>query len=107
MLFLQMKSDLLVELPQEEQEHLSGGQAAPADPLLAPIAALRGRPVNALGKALNDGSETKLVNNTIRGVTNSGPFGSTGNSNAEGEGLATGAEDIMILPPFLGSSQTL
>jgi hypothetical protein len=98
---------LLVELSDQQQELLSGGQAGSADPLLTPITALRGRPVNPIGKAINDGSETKLGNNTLQGVTNSGLLGSIGNSTGQGEGTSTGAEDIMILPAFLGFSQTL
>ncbi|HLP91358.1 MAG TPA: hypothetical protein VK184_22595 [Nostocaceae cyanobacterium] len=94
---------LLVDVSVQEQEFLTGGQASQ---VLAPVEALRGKPVTALGKALKDGSEMELGKNTLRGFTNSGPSGSLGNSNAEGEATKTGAEDIMVLPPFLGSSQT-
>jgi hypothetical protein len=46
---------LLLELSDQQQELLSGGQAGSADPLLTPITTLRGRPVNPIGKAINDG----------------------------------------------------
>ncbi|HLO85265.1 MAG TPA: hypothetical protein VK203_09675 [Nostocaceae cyanobacterium] len=101
------KIALLVELSVEEQQFLLGGQNVSEDPILAPLRNLRGKPVTPLGKALKDGSETVLGNNTVRGATNSGPLGSLGNSNAQGQGTATGAEDIMILPPFFESGQTL
>jgi hypothetical protein len=76
------------------------------DQFIEPLSALRGQPINALGQTLNDGSNTVLGNNTLQGTTTSGPFGSFGDSTAQGKGGATGAEDIMILPPFFESSQT-
>ncbi|MBD2294151.1 hypothetical protein H6G06_11780 [Anabaena sphaerica FACHB-251] len=100
-----MKSDSLVQLSTEEQEVFFGGQAL-NDPFIAPLAALRDRPITALGQTLNDGSSTVLGNNTIEGSTTSGPLGSFGNSTVQGKGKKTGAEDIMILPPFSAASQT-
>ncbi|WP_413171310.1 hypothetical protein [Anabaena azotica] len=101
-----IKSDVLVALSLDEQQFLFGGQQALNDPFIAPLTALRGKPITVLGKTLNDGSSTVLGNNTIQGSTTSGPFGSLGNSTAQGKGGATGAEDIMILPPFSAASQT-
>jgi hypothetical protein len=100
-----MKSDSLVLLSFKEQELLLGGQAL-NDPFIQPLAALRGQPITSLGQALNDGSSTVLGNNTLEGSTTSGPLGSFGNSTAQGKGGATGAEDIMILPPFSAASKT-
>jgi hypothetical protein len=103
-----MLLDLLCDLSTQEQEFLFGGQNIGGDPTLAPLAGLRGRPVAPVGRAGEiGGSETQLSDITIGGVTNSSPLGSIGNSNAQGQGLATGAEDIMILPPFFESNQTL
>jgi hypothetical protein len=103
-----MMSILLFELSANEQELLSGGQQNIAgDPTLTPLAGLRGRPVNPVGAGTEiNGSETKLKNNNLRGATNSGPIGSFGNSTGNGRASSTGAEDTMILPPFLGLSQS-
>lgn len=103
-----MKSDFLLQLSFQEQELLLGGQGQGLnDPFIQPLTTLRGQPITALGQALNDGSSTVLGNNTLQGTTTSGPFGSFGDSTAQGKGGATGAEDIMILPPFSAASQTI
>ncbi|BAZ81265.1 hypothetical protein PN497_16655 [Sphaerospermopsis kisseleviana CS-549] len=103
-----MKSDSLVQLSLKQQELLLGGQGQPFnDQFIQPLAVIRGQPITALGQTLNDGSSTVLGNNTLQGSTTSGLFGSVGNSTAQGKGGATGAEDIMILPPFSAASQTL
>lgn len=103
-----MKSDSLVKLSSKQQELLLGGQGqALNNPFIQPLAFLRGQPITALGQTLNDGSSTVLGNNTLQGSTTSGSFGSVGNSTAQGKGGATGAEDIMILPPFSAASQTI
>lgn len=87
-----------VELSDEQQEQLSGGQN-----LVLPD----GTSIAPLGKAITDGSETEFSDKTLRGVTTSGPFGSIGNSLGQGNGTLTGAKDSMILPPFIESSEVL
>ncbi|MCM0591880.1 MAG: CTB family bacteriocin [Gloeotrichia echinulata IR180] len=90
-------SDWFVELSEQQQQMLSGGQN-----LVLP----GGSPIGPLGRARTDGSETEFSDKTVQGVTTSGPLGSIGNSLGQASGAVTGATDSMILPPFIGSSET-
>lgn len=92
-----------VDLSDEQQELLSGGQGAPQNFVFGdPISAL-----TALGNApLLTGSENIGRTRDLNGTTTSGPGGSLGNSVANRSGRNTAARDLMILPPDFELSQT-
>lgn len=89
-------SDCFVELSDEEQQMVSGGQISPIGNV----------PRIPLGQGNLEGTETIARVQNVRGITNSGPLGSFGNSLADGTGFRTGAQDLMGLPPDFESSET-
>jgi len=103
-----MTAEWLVVLSEQQQELLLGGQnlGVPSYGRALPsLVTTGGPPVDPLGKALKDGSDTAFASTTVRGVTNSGPVGSVGNSLGDGNGSGTGVQDSMILPPFTASNE--
>jgi hypothetical protein len=85
------------DLSVKQQELLLGGQN---------VVLQSNRPVTPLRNAKEIGSETKFSNISLQGVTNASPTGSVGNSVGQGRGSDTGAQDSLVLPPFIGISET-